>query len=333
MNVMTIAALLGGVFLLPAGCEVSPAKHRSEFAPPLQCRTMAVTTVHPFGDDPSDFQPIPKGQTTVYGRSLEYVDCRQYETKHHRNYVDHRRVVVDGGSQKVVEHKPMREAEDNDAQKAEDGDRRDVEDEKVQRRESSETLKEKKAPTTYVAHAENAVPLQKAVMEGQAQLTITGLGGSAGDTIRITVQRKVPETLKLTLAPGTVLRSISGKAQDMVVAAIKGERVDATTYRPATEIVLTDDDNHQYIVEAYCLDFRKANPTSKDRFALFPCDTRSANLILMGKEAKLPIGVIQSALWIDREGVSSSELKRRFPVGDDDIKAARMLLNKVKRSR
>jgi len=174
-----------------------------------------------------------------------------------------------------------------------------------------------------------AIPLDQAVQGGKVAVEITGLGGSTGDVILVTAQRQVQETLRLMLAPGTIFKSKSGAVQDMVGACIKGERVSATSYRPATEIVLTDNRRHAYVVEAYCMDFHKENPRAGDRFTVAVPQDRAGALILGGKKARARIQVIQSALWFDREGLSNTAVKSRFPVTDEDIEGARCLLRNI----
>lgn len=68
--------------------------------------------------------------------------------------------------------------------------------------------------------AQTTIPLDQAIKDGNVSVEITGMGGSTGDTIQITVQRKVPETLRLSLRPGTVFKSISGKVQNMLAVSI-----------------------------------------------------------------------------------------------------------------
>ena len=132
------------------------------------------------------------------------------------------------------------------------------------------------ASQSALSQAKGSIPLEQAAKEDKVTLEVTGLGGSTGDTILITVQRRVAGTLRLTLTPGTVFKSISGNVQNMAGACIKGERVSEIAYRPSSEIVLTDNAKHSYIVEAYCLDFHKANPGSRDPFSIAPPDPRAA---------------------------------------------------------
>lgn len=171
--------------------------------------------------------------------------------------------------------------------------------------------------------------LDSAVKKGKVALKVVGLGGSTGDTLLIKLRRTVPEVLRITLASGTVFTSASGSAQNMVAARLKGEQVTALMYRPAPVIVLRDDEEHTYIVEAYCLDFHKDNPGEGEAFLLSTVDTRAKQILDTGLASKAPMSVIQSAIWMDRDHVSAVALKQRFQVNDEQIAQAKALLQKV----
>lgn len=185
-------------------------------------------------------------------------------------------------------------------------------------------------PLTLIAQT---FPLNQAVQQGKVEVEIVGLGGSTGDTIVLNVQRKVPERLRLTLTLGTVFKSVSGNVQNMIGTRIKGERVGPTSYRPGSEIYLYNDAKRAYIVEAYCLDFHKPNPGTNDSFLLSQSEDRIKNIIIAGQRKAYSTRVIQSAIWIDRAKVTSSQLQSRFPVSDNDIVAARHLLAELQESR
>ena len=181
--------------------------------------------------------------------------------------------------------------------------------------------------------AAQTIPLDEAVREGKVQVEISGLGGSTGDTILLDLKRKVPVTLRLSLTPGTVFQSTSGNVQNMIGSKIKGERMGPASYRPGSEIYLYNDKKRSYIVEAYCLDFHKSNPGTNDSFLLSQSEDRTKNIIIAGQRKAYSTRVIQSAIWIDRAKVTSSQLKSRFPVSDNDIVAARHLLAELQESR
>ena len=182
------------------------------------------------------------------------------------------------------------------------------------------------------AFAREVMPLDEAVQQNKVNVEITGLGGSTGDTIKLNVRRNVPESLHLTLTPGTVFKSQSGGVQDMAGARIKGESTGPLTYIPRSDIFLSNNSMRSYIVEAYCLNFDKDNPGEQDTFGVAAPDDRTALIIKKGQEKGYMIQVIQSAIWMDRDKVSPSRLKSRFPVGDKEIGQATSLLAYVEQS-
>jgi hypothetical protein len=173
-----------------------------------------------------------------------------------------------------------------------------------------------------LAFGQDAIPLEQAISSGKVEAAITGIGGSTGDAILITVRRRTPDLLRLTLTPGTVFKSVSGAVQNMAGASIKGQRVGENSYRPETEIVLMDNYTRSYVIEAYCLDFHKGNPGATDRFDIAPVDGQAARLLAIGKDKPASIGAIQAALWMLREGLSPAQVQARFPVSSQDITVA-----------
>lgn len=121
--------------------------------------------------------------------------------------------------------------------------------------------------------------LEAASSKGLIEFSIAGSGGSSGDVITLTVKRAVRRPLRLRLAPGTVLRSASATVQNMIVAAVKGQRIDGAKYRVADVIELPNDDERVYLLEAYCLDFDKENPGASDLFTLAAVDGSALALI------------------------------------------------------
>ncbi len=168
----------------------------------------------------------------------------------------------------------------------------------------------------------------KAALDGQkVRVAVTGLGGSTGDAIQVIVQRLINEPLSIAVSPGTVLKAVDASVQDMIVAQLKGERIDDKSYRARARIELTNGEVHRYIVESYCLDFEKANPTETSRFKFGPPNDRVAKVVAQGKAKGLDIKAIQAALWMDRSHVDGTTLKRRFPIEDSQIAEGRGLLS------
>ena len=166
------------------------------------------------------------------------------------------------------------------------------------------------------AFSAESVSIEESLRQGEITMEIAGLGGSTGDSILVVIQRQpraAGRTLRLTLSPGTVFASVSGKVQNMAGARIKGERMGGNAYHPVSEIVLSDDNKHSYIIEAYCLDFHKDNPGPSDRFTLSPPDALAQRLLSAGQKRNLSIQAVQAAVWMKRDGVSEDKIKERFP--------------------
>ena len=171
--------------------------------------------------------------------------------------------------------------------------------------------------------------MEEALLKGLIEHSIAGSGGSSGDVITLTIKRAVRRPLRLRLAPGTVLRSASTAVQNMIVAAVKGERIDRETYRATDVIELPDDSERVYLLEAYCLDFDKENPGASDRFSLAAVDGSALALINSLPKEKRSIPVVQAALWL-AAGVPKSAIRDRFEVSDADLLIAEITVLLVK---
>ena len=174
-----------------------------------------------------------------------------------------------------------------------------------------------------------AVPLDQAVKDGKVKVEITGLGGSTGDSILLTVRRQVSEPVRLSLGIGTVFKSASASVQNMVAAKVKGIMVNAESYSPTAEILLADDNKRAYIVEAYCMDFHKENPDTQNAFSLGEVDGQAARIIKAGLGSGASINAIQAALWISRDNVSDAKLQQKFPMPAAELQKAHELLQQA----
>lgn len=168
--------------------------------------------------------------------------------------------------------------------------------------------------------------LHDAVAQGKVSVEVIAIGGSTGDTIQISVKRLGRDALRLDLAPGTVFRSVSGKVQDMAGARIRGERSGASAYTPAAQIDLPDDQPHVYVVEAYCMDFHKANPGAGEKFRMEGPTPETAAFMTAAVASGRSIEQVQAALWIKRERITDTELAARFPITAEALKSARAWL-------
>jgi hypothetical protein len=131
--------------------------------------------------------------------------------------------------------------------------------------------------------------------------------------------------LRVGVPSGLVLKSLSTAVQNMVVSRVLGERRSEATYRPEDVIELNDDAEHSYAIDAYCLDFDKDNPSADDRFVIGDVDARSMALFKALAPQAEAIGVVQAAVWL-AAGISEERIKERFSVTDDEMRAARAVV-------
>lgn len=171
------------------------------------------------------------------------------------------------------------------------------------------------------------MPLHQAVKENKVSVEVTSLGGATGGTVKVNVQRKVPEQLQISIAPGTVFIAVNGRVQNMTGATIKGEFIGQTnTYQPGSVMVLADGARHSFLVESFCLDYHKPAPKRGDTFSLSMLDPRTTRILVPPKGLAPSQWAYQAAIWMDRSGVSANELKQKYHYSDGDVQVAVQLL-------
>jgi hypothetical protein len=177
--------------------------------------------------------------------------------------------------------------------------------------------------------------LTQAIEHGLVLVEITGNGGSSGDSINIGLPRTQSETLEIELPRGTVLGSTTSGFQDMVVHAVKG-RISSPTalmYSPTSRIVLDDDEEQWFIVEAYCLELHGDNPEYSTRFTLEGAAHQDIVAVLDAAAQLGPddasIGAIQLAVWAVAEDVSRAEAEARLSTDEKDFVQAKAILERA----
>jgi hypothetical protein len=173
-----------------------------------------------------------------------------------------------------------------------------------------------------VAEAED---FAAAVAAGKVSVTFRGNGGSSGDAIEATVvtTAKAGGDLVLTMAPGTRLQSGNASAQNMVIAGVRGQEVDANRFVARSEISVSATPR-TYVLDAYCTDFEKDNPSDGTRFSLQKVDPVLACIL---GEASSTI-VKQAAVWIYTDKASYSHVNQKFAVSQSDWDAATAIVRK-----
>ena len=197
----------------------------------------------------------------------------------------------------------------------------------VHTRAPTETSMPTKRPTPT---PEGSLTLSQALAQGLVDAQFRGTGSAAGDSIIATLTRKVPRTLEITIPKGTVLASNDSTAQDMVVLRVRGIPVGGDRFEPASSIRLTSDESKEFVLEAYCLDFDRDNPSGSTGFSVGEPASSDVQAILQALQ-KVPlsqrsIGAIQTAIWTVTDDLCERELQARFQVSAADLEAAEGIL-------
>lgn len=163
--------------------------------------------------------------------------------------------------------------------------------------------------------------LGDAVAAGLVTAEFRTTGRSAGDVIRATL-RKSPDApagpLRLTLEPGTILRSTQPKEQNMVVASVRGIALGERRMSPRSEIVLADLKPRTYVLEGYCAEFAKADPAATTRLMLHRADPTLTCVLTQAKARGLNPWSIQAAVFIVTDRVTYAELNPQLPMSPED---------------
>ncbi len=166
-----------------------------------------------------------------------------------------------------------------------------------------------------------------AIASGRVKVTFRGTGGSSGDSIEAIVTRtdKTAGNLELTLAPGSRLQSGNTAAQSMVIAAVKGQVMSQNSYSPSS-VMEVGNTPRTYILEAYCSEFEKDNPSSTTMFSLGPVDPILA--CILSDASRLSTQAKQAAVWIYTDKASFSHVNAKFDVSRSDWDAAVAVVRK-----
>ena len=152
---------------------------------------------------------------------------------------------------------------------------------------------------------------------------IHGTGSSSGDSLKLTVAPRGKGSARevvVKVPPGTRLGSSSKGAQGMVVAGVRGRSLGGDKFAPASEIRASTTEPRTYILEAYCADFHKANPSPSVTFKVVGEDPVLACVLREGHG--LSVAAKQAAVWIHTDQVTFREMRAKFPVTQSEWEAA-----------
>ena len=85
--------------------------------------------------------------------------------------------------------------------------------------------------------------------------------------------------------------------------------------------MLNDSQPASYVLAAYCIQFRKENPSSTTRFILEPPDPVLA--CIAGDGSSLTIPAMQAAVWMQTDHVGFAQMTHKFPVSEQEWAAGR----------
>lgn len=181
--------------------------------------------------------------------------------------------------------------------------------------------------------------LQDAAAKGLVEYEVHGNGGSSGESLVVGVRRLVDFNVDVYIRPGTVFVPGGGNAQRMVAWGVVGVVVvQSEPVRPVTSMYLHNMELRLYVLEAYCLDFERDNPSLDDILTPSPVlaegaveglDVRAAQIIYEGKRRKLSIPGIQVALWHDRDRLRKEQIQEKFKASDKEVDDAFEMLKNL----
>ncbi|QDV67923.1 hypothetical protein Poly24_16290 [Rosistilla carotiformis] len=166
--------------------------------------------------------------------------------------------------------------------------------------------------------------LHAAIESGAVSVRIDFLGGAMGDRMKLYLRKQAAGDLQLTVTPGTLFLPQGGDVQRLAAVGLKGKLTAQGTYRRTASIELNDASEHGFLVQVVCIDYHKNSPPAGQSFVIAAVDPRCQRILSL--RGDLSIWAYQSAIWIDRAGVSPSKLQATFQVPSTDLQAAADLL-------
>jgi hypothetical protein len=160
--------------------------------------------------------------------------------------------------------------------------------------------------------AADAVSLPDAIDQGLVRAEFSGTGSASGASLLLRVARTSPDDLAITVPLGLLVLNADDAEQDMVVRQLLGASAGGSSYRPAAAIELRDDDEHVFILEAYCLEAHLDNPSRGVAFSangfVHPDVIAVLEAVDRVPDADEEIEVIQAAVWAITDDISAGEL-------------------------
>ncbi|MDC0936990.1 HEAT repeat domain-containing protein [Pirellulales bacterium] len=182
------------------------------------------------------------------------------------------------------------------------------------------------ATTDVPVAAQETLDLDVAVRRGLVSVDVESLGGATGNRVKVRVQRKTDKQLNLTVQSGTTFAPQGADVQGLAIVKLVGKYIPGNRYHRCPTMVLVDNQSHAYLMQSVCVDYHKSSPRQGQRYALAGVDVRCQRIFSAPQIDGATIWSHQSAVWIDRVGVPTSDLQRKFHVKTVDIRAAQSMI-------
>ena len=174
--------------------------------------------------------------------------------------------------------------------------------------------------------ADGSIALDEALKHDLVAVRVYGANNTCGDALVIHIQRKKAQNLKVTLTPGTRFQCLAPGTQNMVGLDVSKDR---STGMGASQMLLDDDQEHVYVLEAYCLNIEFKTPTHRDEFRVMPVMPNFTRFLAAARPALKSRTALQAALWVEIRNSDLPKVRTTLAaVSDDDLNAATAFIRK-----
>lgn len=179
---------------------------------------------------------------------------------------------------------------------------------------------------------ERTTTLQQALANQWVDIELRGSGAAYGDCIIARLVRQTQEILSLELAQGTLLLSKDSTVQDMIVMRVRARVNRDGSLTETNAIRITDNNPHEYLLEAYGLDSRLKSPGVGTAFVVAGPATQTAQRVLQATEQLNPQdnrraeAATQLALWLLAGSPDREEICLRITCQQEDLVLAERML-------
>ncbi|OFW06713.1 MAG: hypothetical protein A3H96_20560 [Acidobacteria bacterium RIFCSPLOWO2_02_FULL_67_36] len=165
--------------------------------------------------------------------------------------------------------------------------------------------------------------LREALSVGAIVGGFRGTGGSSGDAVVFQGRAALPIAVCPVWTSPLKLENSNAAGQSMVVTKLRGIPR-GELIEPKTRLRFDPARDTEYVFEAYCLDFRKDNPSGSDHLRFsdgVPPDV--AKVLAAGSG---DVHALQLAVWAVTDNTSASDARQKFSATDKDLLAARAVV-------